>query len=219
MNLHATVESQWWSSCAALAVSAEDGQRWWNRLGNLYGAPERHYHTLRHIGHMLQQLDQYRHAIPLERGCESALGLAAIFHDAVYDSRSQSNEEDSAIMAQAFLSEAKASSAIIDVIGRLILCTRKHTLDHSIEAISGLFLDCDLSILAAPPDEYDLYAKQIRLEYNQYDDQEYRAGRARVLESFVSRPKIFFTPQIAHQLEAHARSNLHRELLQLQPMR
>ena len=70
-------------------------------------------------------------------------------------------------------------------------------------------VDADLSILGAPPDEFDRYEGQIRREYAFVPEAEWRERRPRILRRFLDRPRIFETPEFA-RLEAPARSNLSR---------
>ena len=72
-------------------------------------------------------------------------------------------------------------------------------------------LDADLAILAADELLYDAYAEAIRREYAWVPEGDYRAGRVRVLERFLARPRIFFTPPMA-EAETRACDNLAREI-------
>lgn len=175
-------------------------------LRSRYSEPGRHYHTLRHICQVLTWLEQFDKALPV------ALQLAAFFHDAVYDTKSKFNEEMSAQLAVDTLGQESADLGMIHEVRQLILCTKKHLPDESNAARSGLFLDCDLMILAASPAEYKLYTEQIRLEYSQFNDVEYRAGRTHVLKSFISRKTIFFTERVRLEYERGARSNITHEI-------
>lgn len=133
---------------------------------------------------------------------------------------------------------------IILAVQYLILCTMKHTLvptfptnteyikipiiqelsqKHSITPrllentlLPGLFLDLDLSILGSSDHEYDLYAKQIRKEYNSYSTEEYRIGRITVLRGFLNRERLYFTDYFYGKYESRARRNIEREISSLQ---
>lgn len=83
-----------------------------------------------------------------------------------------------------------------------------------------LFLDADLSVLGGTTEEYDTYAAGIALEYGGlYSREEYCAGRARVLRSFLNRPALYFTDYARDKLEGRARANLERELAVLEGSR
>lgn len=202
-------ESYWCELVADLGASSKDFAPILIFLQEQYSLPGRYYHTLEHICKMLDWLHKFDSAPP------AALQFAAFFHDAVYDTTSKLSEELSAELAVEMLSKESDDVQMIDEVCRLILCTKKHLPDATNAARSGLFLDCDLMILAATPDEYKLYTEQIRQEYSQFSDAEYRVGRTHVLKSFISRDTIFFTDRIRREYEDTARANIAREIEQL----
>ncbi|MBY0548893.1 MAG: hypothetical protein K2W95_16595 [Candidatus Obscuribacterales bacterium] len=204
-----TFESYWCDLVGAICASSKPFAPMLTFLEQQYSAPGRYYHTLEHICKMLQWLHEFESAPP------AALQFAAFFHDAVYDTASKLNEELSAELAVEMLAKESDNVQMIDEVRRLILCTKKHLPDETNAARSGLFLDCDLMILAASPEEYKLYTEQIRQEYSQFSDAEYRVGRTHVLKSFISRDRIFFTDQIRREYEDTARANITREIEQL----
>ena len=80
---------------------------------------------------------------------------------------------------------------------------------------TALLCDIDLSILAAEPARYDGYAGAIRREYAWVGEAEYRAGRAKVLQSFLQRPLLYVTAPCRFRWEDAARSTLEREIAAL----
>jgi predicted metal-dependent HD superfamily phosphohydrolase len=72
-----------------------------------------------------------------------------------------------------------------------------------------MLIDADLHILQAPIDEYMAYAKAIRYEYGYISDDDYREGRTKFLEGFLSRPNIYY--HLRH-LDEYARSNMRHEI-------
>ena len=68
------------------------------------------------------------------------------------------------------------------------------TAHHGLDAPSGdtaILLDADLAILAADPAAYSDYVSGVRAEYRHLDDDEWRAGRASVLQGFIDRTSIY----------------------------
>jgi predicted metal-dependent HD superfamily phosphohydrolase len=90
----------------------------------------------------------------------------------------------------------------------LILATKTH---QASDQRVALFLDTDLSILGSEEKTYDKYARAIRQEYIWIPEELYRAARAKVLEGFLRRERIYQTAKFAG-LEAPAKANLSREL-------
>ena len=173
-------------------------------LAARYGEPGRHYHTLDHVRAVLDRIDALWPDAP------PALRLAAWLHDVVYDSRAADNEERSADYARAVLPALGVPSDVIEETARLILLTRSHETDSDDRAGRTL-LDADLAVLSADAPTYDAYAAAIRREYAWVPEPDYRAGRRRVLERFLVRPRIFLTMEMA-EAEPRARDNLRREI-------
>ncbi len=179
-------------------------------LTPLYLQPHRHYHTLQHVEALLEGLNAHLH---LARDPD-VIRLAVWFHDAIYDPTRQDNEEQSAQLAVRSLLDWGAPAALAECVAAMVRATAKHEwLDGQPD--TALLLDLDLGILAADGVVYDRYTSQIRLEYAWVPDDLYRVGRARLLESFLLRSSIYFTPSLANQWGQPARSNLQRELAQL----
>ena len=181
--------------------------RWLGELTSLYSGPERHYHNLRHVAEMLRLLEQFS----ADAADYTAVRFAAWFHDAVYDTRKGTNEEESAALAEQALDELGVSSQTINLVRRLILATKGHEAEGGPPDI-GLFLDADLAILGAPEETYLAYSEAIRREYAWVPEEAYREGRLKVLTNFLRRGRLFYTEQMAARFEAQARRNLSNEI-------
>jgi predicted metal-dependent HD superfamily phosphohydrolase len=143
---------------------------------------------------------------------QPALIAAAIwYHDAVYDTYRDDNEERSAALAQAELEAAGWAAALAGRVADMVRATRHHNADEG-DTDTLLFLDFDLSILGSGPPLYDTYCAAIRAEFNWVAEADYRRGRSRVLQSFLQREAIYRTPLLRDAWESAARLNLTREL-------
>lgn len=140
--------------------------------------------------------------------------VAALFHDAVYDPRSTTNETDSGSLADARLSELGWSADRRAEVRRLIELTAGHAVDPTDDA-GAVLIDADLAILGAGPNEYQHYATAVRAEYAHVDDAAWRTGRARVLQHFLDQGAIFATATMRAAREPSARANLAAELASL----
>ena len=164
------------------------------------------YHDLRHLEEVLDRLDVLAAAgVAFD---PTTVGLAAWFHDAVYDG-AVDDEERSARWAERALPAAYA-----DEVARLVRLTVDHRPADDDTAGAALS-DADLGILAAPPDRYDAYVGGVREDFAHVGDEDFRAGRAAVLRDLVVRPRLFSTPQARELWEVAARANLRRELDEL----
>jgi predicted metal-dependent HD superfamily phosphohydrolase len=177
------------------------------QLVDSYSAPHRHYHNLKHINHVLeiiQTLQTYTDNLP-------AVQLAAWFHDVVYESQAKDNEEKSAAYAGNLLSNLGIPINHINTVTRLILNTKHHQADVD-DIDSQVLLDADLGILAVNAEQYREYANTIRQEYCWLSTGEYAVARQQVLQQFLQRQQIYFTPLMLEFAELFARYNLNAEI-------
>ena len=179
------------------------------QLALCYGNPARAYHNAQHIESCLQLLEQHQ-AIAHH---PHEVAIALWFHDAIYDSRRQDNEQASAIWAREFLGGQGVTAPVIERITALILATQTH-IPKTTDA--QLMVDIDLAILGSDRPTYDAYAQGIRQEYQWVSATQYQIGRARILNTFLARPTIFHTAPFRQRYEVQARENLHWELRNLE---
>lgn len=177
-------------------------------LLHFYTRPERAYHNLDHLVSCLSEL---AHA-PMQENLD--LILALWFHDVIYDPQRQDNEERSADMAELHLSDLKCPPAHIATVRRLILATR-HAAPPADE-IEQAIVDVDLAILGQPAVIYEAYEAAIRQEYAFMPGPAFCAGRAKILQNFLARPAIYYTPHFQGRYEFTARANLRKALSRLE---
>ena len=180
------------------------------RLRRCYAEPHRHYHSLVHIEALQRWFSPHRTIAQ----APALIDVAIWFHDAAYDTRRQDNEQRSAVMAAEALAALGWPAAAIERVTTLVLATQHHDADP-LDADAWLFLDLDLSVLGQSVARYAAYADAVRAEYAWVDDGAYRSGRARVLQSFLARERIYRTPLLHDAWEAAARLNLRAELAAL----
>lgn len=204
------VEQQWLSLTAALGVGQSDARQILADLAHRYAEESRVYHTLEHAWRVVQHVHRLgSYAANLE-----TVQLAAWFHDAIYDPRAADNEERSAAYAVAVLQQWNQPQSRIDNVHRLILLTKSHR-PASNDGDGQVLVDADLAILGAPPAEYASYAAAIRREYSWVSDSDYASGRVTILQQFLERPFIYFTPPMRREREQRARANLNAEIERL----
>ena len=176
-----------------------------------YREAHRSYHRTAHILAVTSRCLALCRTMPsVER---DAVLWAAVFHDAIYDPRSSTNEADSAALATEELRSVGFDPADEDEVGRLILLTAGHEVaegDHN----GAVLVDSDLAVLGGTPEEYARYVDGIRREYSFVPDDAWRVGRARVLTNLLVLPRLFTTDAMK-RWEIVARSNMRAELLSL----
>ena len=208
----------------ALSGVALERERWsdaWRSLGVLeprglldelaarYAEPHRAYHTLQHLHECFEAL------APAAELAEhlAEVQLALWFHDAIYDTRAQDNEERSARWAADSVARAGARDGVAARVHALVMVTKHAAVPAGRDA--QLLVDVDLSILGASAERFAEYEQQVRREYAWVPETGFRQARARVLGSFLARPRIYTTSWFEGRLEARARENLARSIAEL----
>ena len=179
----------------------------------MYAKPPRSYHVL---GHALETARRTlalaeRLSDRLPESDEAALVLAALCHDAVYDSGRSDNEEASAAFAEAEALYLGLEPQAARRASRLVLAT-KHPDARPSDTLEALIRDADLAVLASPAADYRLYASLVRREASFLDEAAYTRARQSFIESFLTRGRLFFLEPWGRLLEDRARSNLRTEL-------
>jgi predicted metal-dependent HD superfamily phosphohydrolase len=184
-------------------------------LKSLHDAPGRHYHVWNHPLAMRTLAERYAHLIT---DMQSVLAMIA-FHDAVYDSRRNDNEEQSAALAREMLSGIVPPEQL-DFIVAGIIATKRHLIPDGLSPGQrgdiAFLLDADLSILGTEASEFDAFDAAVRKEYDWVTDGEWRVGRAAVMRSFSQRRAIYLTSEFRTAYEDQARRNIARLLQALE---
>lgn len=179
-----------------------------------YTQSHRRYHNLNHVDAVLACVDDLAAAESLDDEQRECTRLAAWFHDAVYDPSASDNEEQSALLAENTLTEAGASLQTVVEVARLVRLTSTHDTE-AMDITGAVLCDADLAILASRPDRYDSYAASVRAEYAFVPDDEFRAGRAEILQRLLDRPTLYVTTTARDRWERAARANIEQELAAL----
>jgi len=203
----ATLERSWRRAWQGAGGAADAGL--FDELVAAWREPQRHYHTLQHLGECIAQLEP---ALDLAQH-PGEVELALWFHDAVYDVTRGDNEQRSADRLAHAAQAAGTTAAAVRRLHALVMATRHDALPATRD--EQLLVDVDLSILGAPAARFDEYERQVRAEYAWVPDPLFRAKRRAVLEGLLARPQLFATERFRTALEAPARRNLERSIAQL----
>lgn len=184
-----------------------------------YATPPRAYH---HFGHMEDVLRE--HAVVAagpgwRRPLETA--LAVLYHDAIYVVGRSDNERESASLATQQVGHWLPDIGIdVERVAAFIELTARHgqfspaDFGHGPDADdTRRFLDCDMAILGAPPDEFDRYDRAIAEEYRGVvPGWIYRRNRRAFLRGLLRRERIYLSDDFHARLDARARQNLARAI-------
>jgi predicted metal-dependent HD superfamily phosphohydrolase len=178
-----------------------------DRLMLAYSEDHRFYHNMKHILSCHYAITSFAHLATYP----DEIYIALWFHDAIYDPDSGVNEERSAEWLEQELAGVAPEDSI-ERMANMIRATNGH--DGSYDFDTHLMLDIDLGILGSRPHEFDTFDQNIRKEYQWVPLEDYNFLRARVLQGFLDRDKIYHTEPYMFR-ETRARENLQRRIKEL----
>jgi len=202
-----------------------------NLLYSAYRRKERHYHDVSHIIRMHDELtDFYNYASSQDSSSEPwrrIAMIATLFHDYYINSDPMADgttRYDTNVLndsMQKFLDDFNHVAGLTfldrENVLKAILATDNHLRGEGCPPICfSAVADADLAIFGQSPEIYDQYAAGIRAEYAFASDEDFKAGRIKVLRKFLGRPHIYQTGFFREKYAARARANLTRELSSLQ---
>jgi predicted metal-dependent HD superfamily phosphohydrolase len=199
---------QWLALWSRIGATG-DGRRVWSELDLRYREPHRAYHNFDHIGHCLTEFEAVKNLAE----SPDAVELAIWFHDVVYDTHANDNEEQSAQRSSKVLDEAGVDPERVSSVPSLIHATKHAAPPTSPDA--GLLVDIDLAILGQPRERYARFEEGIREEYSWVAPSDFAAGRTAILRRFLERPTVYSTGHFCGRYEAAARGNLRWALANL----
>ncbi len=182
-----------------------------DRLLARHREKHRRYHTAAHVAWVIRHVDELAPVEPIDHLDEVV--AAAFYHDAVYEPTYPANERASARLARRDLTSIGWNADAVDRVASMIEATEHGATDAGhLTGDTAVLLDADLAILGADPAGYSTYVAGVRAEYRHVTDDDWRTGRAAVLEEFLGRPTIYSTPTARDCWETRARANLTAEL-------
>ena len=107
---HATkYAAEKWNQLTAFSKKEELKTKLWNTIVDHYNEPYRFYHTLHHVASLFEKSEPY--LAQLES--PATVGFAILYHDVVYDTFKDNNEEESALLARQHLTSLNIKETII----------------------------------------------------------------------------------------------------------
>jgi len=195
-----------WARC--LDRDELEGANVLNQLAQLYAEPHRHYHTLGHIRHCLNEFD--RASALMDH--PDAVELALWFHDAIYVSGAKDNERRSADLFRQW-TDGRAAPAFQQRVDDLIMATTHREAPSRDDA--RFIVDIDLSSFGLPWEAFERDGRLIRAEFVGIADEQYYSGHLRFLQVLRNRPTFFNTEFFQQRYESVARENLTRIITDL----
>ena len=176
-------------------------------INDRYSEKSRFYHNLSHVKTLLDLFE----SLGNKAQNRNAIRFSIWFHDVIYDTKANDNEEESARLAWQLMGRLHVDLETIEVVNSLILATKDHS-GNGLSEDNKLFLDMDLAILGMREEIYNKYSRAIREEYFWVPELIYQRERRKVLESFLAREVIYFTDEMKKRFEEQARKNINGEI-------
>ncbi len=187
-------------------------------LRQAYASPPRAYH---HFGHVEDVLAHYR-TVAEGPGWHQPreVGLAVLYHDAIYVPGRGDNEAESASLAIEHIARWWRQAGIDSArVSDLILLTARHGAldtadlgDDEAAEDTRRFLDCDMAILGAGPQVFAEYDRAIAEEYRAVPRWLYRIKRRRFFRKLLASERIYLSDFFRDRFETRARDNLEAAL-------
>lgn len=165
----------------------------WEILDANYSECHRAYHTWEHIADLLQKLGEFSDL----SARANIVALSAFWHDAVYktenyDGSPRLDHENVRDSAELFRQYTVLTRPDTDAVHGIIMATANHLQARAekeyYDGFSGdldLFLDLDLSSLAAPWEEFADDFARIRHEFSSVPDFDFYTKQIQMLENFA----------------------------------
>jgi len=182
----------------------------WTEIIAHYNKRSRYYHNVEHLNHLYSEVLSVKDKI----NDWQIIVFSIAYHDIIYNTLKQDNEEKSADIAYEKLGLLNLSTDKRQKCKEQIIATKGH--HKSADSDTNYFIDADIAILGADYFRYKKYTEQIRKEYKVYPDFVYKPGRQKVLQHFLRMPTIYKTEYFTEKYEERARKNIMYELLELQ---
>lgn len=183
------------------------------RMIERWSAPERIHHNLRRLIGVLARVDE----LAPETHHPDVVRLAAWYHGAVFNAaalqayahRGGVDEPASAELARTELTELGVPADVVERVAALILGIARHSAPRG-DIDAQALCDADLGGLAAEPQRYAAYRKEVRAEYAHIPREDYLRARLAIVTKLLGRPYLFQSP-MAQDWEDAARENLTAE--------
>jgi len=182
----------------------------WAELEAVYQTPPRAYHNIRHVHEVAAHCKHVAASVGWQHPKE--VYLAVLYHDAIYQAGRKDNEARSADLAIEAARKYLGSESIdLYLLRQLIELTAGHgnLKAEDLDQDSKLFVDCDMAILGADPEQFVAYDKAIASEYRgKLPGWMFQFLRRKFLKKLLDSPRIYLSDIFHESHEAKARTNI-----------
>lgn len=183
-----------------------------------WAAPERVHHNLKRLVGVLARVDE----LAAETHDPDVVRLAAWYHGAVFTSDAQhaysrrggADAEGSAELARTELTALGVPESATERVVSLVRGLSRHVAPPD-DIDAQALCDADLGGLAAEPQRYASYRREVRAEYAHIPERDYVEARLAIVTRLLERRQLFASP-LGQCWEDRARDNLQAERSRLQ---
>ncbi|WP_175477206.1 hypothetical protein [Ruania alba] len=184
------------------------------RLITRWSDPSRIHHNLKRLIGVLARVDE----LAPETHNPDVVRIAAWYHGAAFDAAARQayahrggvDEVASSELARTELTELGVPEDIVERVSMLIIGIARHSAPKD-DIDAQALCDADLGGLAAEPQRYQAYRREVREEYQHIPDRDYVEARLAIVTKLLNRNRLFKSP-MAQPWEDAARENLAAEL-------
>ena len=182
----------------------------WAELEAAYLTPPRAYHNIQHVHEVTAHFQTVAESVGWQNPKE--VYLAVLYHDAVYQAGRKDNEMRSAEMAVVAVQRHLLEDVIdTEKLAALIQLTARHghLQSEGMDQDTQHFLDCDMAILGAEPEQFLAYDKAIASEYRgKLPGWMFQFLRRKFLKALLDSPRIYLSDMFHATHENKARDNI-----------
>lgn len=183
-----------------------------------WSAQERVHHNLKRLIGVLARVDE----LSEETHDPEVVRLAAWYHGAVFTSAAQqayahkggADAGGSATLARTELSALGVPEPVIGRVVSLVRALSRHVPPPD-DIDAQALCDADLGGLAAEPQRYEAYRREVREEYAHIPERDYVESRLAIVTRLLERKQLFASP-LGQGWEDRARDNLRAEMARLE---
>lgn len=212
--------SAWRRSVEAIGATAdrEEIERTGESLIERWSAEERVHHNLKRLITVLARVDE----LASETHHPDLVRIATWYHGTVFTNDAQqayahrggADAEGSADLARTQLSALGVPQEAIERVVGLVRCLSRHVPPPD-DIDAQALCDADLGGLAAEPQRYEAYRREVREEYAHIPERDYAEARLAIITRLLERKKLFASP-LGRAWEDRARDNLRAERARLE---
>ncbi|WP_174791102.1 HD domain-containing protein [Occultella kanbiaonis] len=182
-----------------------------------WSEPDRIHHNMKRLIGVLARVDE----LAPETHHPDIVRIAAWYHGAVFNAAAREayahrggvDEAASAALARIELTELGVPEKVVNRIAELISVLARHAAPAT-DIDAQALCDADLGGLAAEPQKYEAYRREVREEYRHIPQRDYLEARLRIVTKLLGRTHLFRSP-LGRDWEDAARENLNAELARL----